>query len=814
MGESANGRMGESANGRRGEWATGRVDEWASGRIPSPSRLVAPSPIRRLAVSELGGRVAILTEEQRHRLSDEDFAVPGKRQLPLHDAEHARLAWDELDRTEGLTPYEREEARARIIRALHRHGVKFGRAMQESEQRTMAGAQEATVADEAGHVVEVTIARPGVSNNGYVYTPAVLADAAGLWNGAPAFLDHPTALDLTRAGSRSLRDLVGVYEGARYEEGRGLRARLRLSANDHGAFETIREAAAATAAGRPAPPIGISADWKLLKSAARGRAGDGANGRARWNVHSIVAVNSGDLVIRPSAGGSFDRILEADRPEPIDYSVVEVLEAVVTTGREGDGASGREGDGAGLAAAPARGLADSASAELQRAVDAAMRPVRLALAQATLDAKLGGSGLPAAAVEQVRSQFAGRVFEASEVDSAIAGMRTLLGAVFGQQSIRGVGAGVLDPGQPQGVTPLEKVQAAFDRLFGLDVAGHLTGVPRLTGIREAYVLVTGDKFFDGRYHWEESIVREANETTTAVMSNVVLNSMTKRLVKDYQAQPKWWEPFTIKVPVIDFKQQNRIRLNDFASLATVAEDGTYANVAWGDARENYTPTKFGNLVAVTLEMFLNDDLHAVQRIPTKLAHAAVVTINEQVGNLFTQSAGTGPTMADTFHVFDAANHQGNTSVATPGMDLSSAALQTAMTSLEKIQNSAGKRIGVRGRYLLVPPDLRWQAQVITQSQYLAGTANNDINPLAGAVIPIVVPQLTTAYQWYLLADPTQIEGIEIGFLNGREEPELLVQDNPAVGLVFTNDAISYKLRHIYGLGWLDYRGAFAALPTS
>ncbi|HVA86709.1 MAG TPA: DUF6582 domain-containing protein [Candidatus Saccharimonadales bacterium] len=69
--------------------------------------------------------MAILTEAERHRLADSDFAVPGKRKLPIHDEEHARLAWDELDRTEGLTPFEREEGRDRIIRALHRHGVKL-----------------------------------------------------------------------------------------------------------------------------------------------------------------------------------------------------------------------------------------------------------------------------------------------------------------------------------------------------------------------------------------------------------------------------------------------------------------------------------------------------------------------------------------------------------------------------------------------------------------------------------------------------------------------------------------------------------------
>jgi hypothetical protein len=764
--------------------------------------------------------LAALTEEQRARLADSDFAVPHKRALPIHDAEHAKLAWDMLSRTEGLTADEREDARHRIVRALHRHGVKFAQGVEESGARQLTGyfggdesstrALEARIVDETQHVVEVTVVRPGVSDNGYVYAESVLREAVPLWNGAPAFLDHPTALDLTRAGSRSLRDLVGVYEAPSYAEGRGIRARLRLSANDHGAFETIREAVSARSAGRAVPPVGISADWRLLSSPLK----PGSDGRARRQVHAITAVNSGDLVVRPSAGGSFDRILEAAEAGPLapaDYASWVPWEVGMTVSAAAPAASSEQSRAAESAGAGSTTV--QPSLDVDRLVREALAPVQAQLRGAQLEAKLSAAKLPEAAQAFVRSQFpSSRVFEAGEVDSAIASVRELLGGVFGQSSIRGVGSSFRDV--QVGASALDRVQAAMDRLFGLPLADHLSGTPRFTGVREAYITITGDRFFTGQYVWSESVVREANEVTTSVLSNVVLNSMTKRLVRDYQAQPKWWEPVVIKTPVLDMKQQNRIRLLDFASLSSVSEDAAYTNVAWGDARENYTPTKFGNLVVVTLETFLNDDVHAVTRIPTKIAHAATVTINEQVANLFTQSSGTGPTLSDTFHVFDSANHQGNTSNSTPAYDLSSSSLQNAMTALEKIQNSASKRIGVRGRYLLIPPDLRWTAAVITQSQYAAGTANNDINPLAGAVVPIVVPQFTTTYQWYLLADPSQIESLEVGFLNGREEPELLVQDNPTQGAVFTNDAISYKVRHIYGAGWLDYRGAFAALPTS
>src|SRR6266852_6046459 len=131
--------------------------------------------------------MAALTEQERARIPEEDFAVPHKRVLPIHDSEHARLAWDMLDTTHGLTHGEREDARHRIMRALHRHGVRFARGVEESAVRQLTHdggadgsgvrALEASVVDEAGHVVEVTIVRPGVSQNGYVYAESVLREA-------------------------------------------------------------------------------------------------------------------------------------------------------------------------------------------------------------------------------------------------------------------------------------------------------------------------------------------------------------------------------------------------------------------------------------------------------------------------------------------------------------------------------------------------------------------------------------------------------------------------------------------------------------
>lgn len=68
--------------------------------------------------------MADLDKAARDALPGEDFAVPGKRMLPIHDEKHTRLAWDMVDRTKGLSDDERREARTRIKRRATALGVK------------------------------------------------------------------------------------------------------------------------------------------------------------------------------------------------------------------------------------------------------------------------------------------------------------------------------------------------------------------------------------------------------------------------------------------------------------------------------------------------------------------------------------------------------------------------------------------------------------------------------------------------------------------------------------------------------------------
>src|SRR3990170_1098709 len=174
----------------------------------------------------------------------------------------------------------------------------------EERARVWCAAREARVAGE--RAVEVTIIRPGVSSNGLRYTEAVLRESVPLWEGAACFCDHPTALDETRAGGRSVRDLAGVYSDARYED--GVRATLRFYPGAEAVYKLVEAAVKDREEGRAAPAIGISADMHVVKE----RAGN------VWEGRKISKGTSGDIVFQPAAGGRFERILEAEEAKAME----------------------------------------------------------------------------------------------------------------------------------------------------------------------------------------------------------------------------------------------------------------------------------------------------------------------------------------------------------------------------------------------------------------------------------------------------------------------------------------------------------------
>ena len=451
-------------------------------------------------------------------------------------------------------------------------------------------------------------------------------------------------------------------------------------------------------------------------------------------------------------------------------------------------------------------------------VSAAMETLQRQATRITLDGLLAEAKLSGPAKDRIREKVGDQIMSEAAIKEIVTDYVALTEAITPDRFTSDPTTLMFRPLAEVGPETVDKVQAALDDFFGNPNPEMKGKYPKITSIREFYIGLTGDPQVTGKIA-RGSMMAEALPGSshvvgggTITMSNLFGTSMNRALMAAYDGQERWWEPIVSKTSLGNMKQQDRIRLHNFGSLTERTTDGAeYTELDWNETAENYTPTEYGNVVTVGRPAIINDDLSGIRQIPTLLAQSATITINEYVSALFTANSGNGPALADTYQVFNAANHQGNR-VTTA---LTRNNLIDAMKVIMKMTNQASKRLSLLPKYLLHPIDLVGTAWELTQTPNDPESANNTRNIVGVGspygLTPIKVPNWTDTNNWYLMCDPAQIACIEMGFLFGNEQPELLSQENPSVGMVFTNDVIAYKVRWDFGGDWIDYRGAVGAI---
>jgi hypothetical protein len=300
------------------------------------------------------------------------------------------------------------------------------------------------------------------------------------------------------------------------------------------------------------------------------------------------------------------------------------------------------------------------------------------------------------------------------------------------------------------------------------------------------------------------------------------------MLKDYAdaGYDEWRQVCSSIIPVADFRTQRRMRLGGFDNtLASVAEGNSYTPLTSPtDEEASYFVKKYGNTEDITLEVIANDDVGAVRQLPTKMARVAKITLFVFVFNFIRSS--TQPTLSyDNAALYGTGTSRANSASAA----LNDATLTTAKVSMRSktvygVTSTGQDYLGLRNKpkFLIVPAAGEATATRILQNEYTAhlgspptaSLAQSDVNVHRNTLTPIVVDYWqTSSAQWYLLGDPASANTIELAFLGGREEPELFTQDQPTVGSMFTNDKVTYKIRHIYGGAVLDHRAFYAGLTN-
>lgn len=310
------------------------------------------------------------------------------------------------------------------------------------------------------------------------------------------------------------------------------------------------------------------------------------------------------------------------------------------------------------------------------------------------------------------------------------------------------------------------------------------------------------------------IQRDAYHTTGS-FANLLLDAANKTLLAGYEEAPYTWEMWARNAGTTsDFKALNRIRFSEMGTPEMVPEGNDYPEAPMSDAKESYKINKYGNMFTISWETVVNDDLDAISRIPAMQGAACRRLQNQSVYGVLTANAA----MADTGLLFNSTAQTtagGHANLATGAGAPAVATLNTAFISM---MTKKGLRsdviLNIQPAFLIVPAAISATALQLVASLAdpavggsAAGNSNvkniygpNGDRPLRVIVEPLLDASSATA--WYLAANNSQVDTVEITFLEGEQSPVLENEWD------FDKDVYKYKVRQTFGVAAIDYRGLY------
>ena len=267
----------------------------------------------------------------------------------------------------------------------------------------------------------------------------------------------------------------------------------------------------------------------------------------------------------------------------------------------------------------------------------------------------------------------------------------------------------------------------------------------------------------------ESLVTAA--FSSSAVSGILGDSMNKALVAEFgRVSSSVTEIFaTREVP--DFKTVKSYSLNVAGDYGKIADDGELKSASLTQTEYSAGLDTYGEILALTRQMIINDDLSAFAALPraeamraaNKLARVAFGILLANSGSFFSPSNG---------------NYESGTSSA-----LSITSFQTALQDIEEMQTNDGQPTRLTPRYLLVPPALKATAlQLMKSTKLITGEddTQGDFNTVAGSADVVSEAYLSSAFGltnasdvgWYVLTDPKIVSVLQILFLRGKRTPTI------------------------------------------
>lgn len=266
------------------------------------------------------------------------------------------------------------------------------------------------------------------------------------------------------------------------------------------------------------------------------------------------------------------------------------------------------------------------------------------------------------------------------------------------------------------------------------------------------------------------------------------DTVNRTLRQAYDSAPAGVRRLGRQTTAKDFRSKHRIQFSTAPTLEPLNESGEFKSGAMAEAQESYKVDTFGRIVGLTRQAMINDDLGAFTDVMRRMGQASAAF----EANFLADLVVNNPAMSDGKTLFHADHGNIAGSAAPIGVDSLSAARQ----AMRLQKGLLGELIAVTPKYILVGADRETEAEKAVST--ITPVVSQEVNPFQSKLEVVVDPRISG--EWYLVADPAEIDGLEYAYLEGAAGPQITSE----VG--FDVDGVRFRVRLDFGGGFVDWRG--------
>jgi len=275
---------------------------------------------------------------------------------------------------------------------------------------------------------------------------------------------------------------------------------------------------------------------------------------------------------------------------------------------------------------------------------------------------------------------------------------------------------------------------------------------------------------------------------------ILSDSVNKSMATAYKSQSTTYQAWTRPGSVADFKGAEVWQISEAGDLEKMTQTGEFKFDEMQDAKATKKIATFGKSFGITRQALINDDISILSRIPEAYVRTAGRGINKLVYQTLISSA----------NIYDgkALFHSDHKNTGTAGA-ITTTTLGEGKKIMRKQKNLRGKEVlNIAPRFLIVSPDKEVEAMQLLNSIADPASSNAGVANIFRNAFDLVVDAELDGNTWYMAASPSDIDTIEVSYLNGDAMPKLESQ------VAFDYLGMKWRIFIDYGVDVLDFRGLF------